>query len=396
MTTSVPIEKSEQDSKESVPTNERFLLYSSTLKIKDSGHSNNEEKIISFLAEKLKSSLRSEYLVVLSGAGSSIEFGGKSMSNIWDTVNTKMPNFSKILKHVKYTEAQQKLKNLEHLLSVLQIEKQSLDNKNASIVEISGYIDAIESIILKECSFQLPENAPHDFFLKKLLKARKNIDPRIKIFTLNYDISFETASDRIGAVLIDGFSFSQRHIFNPATYDLDIVYREKSRIHSEESFYSKVLQLYKIHGSVTWSKDENGIISKEKDPIKDSKKAVLIYPNSSKFERSYEMPFFELVSRFQNTLRKGNTTLLIIGYSFNDDHINRILRESIKSNSNLEVYVVKRNLDFDNPHLNEFKEWIDKGLNDLHLFALKFEDFVKHIPEVIFDTENIRELITKK
>jgi hypothetical protein len=147
---------------------------------------------------------------------------------------------------------------------------------------------------------------------------------------------------------------------------------------------------------VTWSKDAQGLISKEKEPIRDSQKAVLIYPNSSKYEKSYEMPFFELVSRFQSTLRKENTTLLVIGYSFNDDHINRILRESIKVNANLEVFIIKPNIDFTNPLLKEFKDWIDKGLNDLHLFALTFENFIKLIPEVVFETENIRETIIKK
>lgn len=378
-----------------LPTNQT-ILYSSLEKIESVDAPQDNSTLQSFLKDKLKSSLRSENIVILSGAGSSIGFGGKSMGDIWDIVSKNVADFEAILVYVSYSADQKKAKNLEHLLSILQIDKQSLENKNIDTTVISGYINSIEAEILRECSFSLPESAPHDFFLKKLLKARKNVDPRIKIFTLNYDRAFETASDRIGAVLVDGFAFSQRQVFNPATYDLDIVYREKSRIHSEESFYSKVLHLYKVHGSVTWSKDADGIISKEKDPVTDSQKAVLIYPNSSKYERSYEMPFFELVSRFQNSLRKENTTLLIVGYSFNDDHINRILRESIKSNANLEVFVVKPNLDFSNPSLKEFKEWIDKGLNDLHLFALKFEEFVKLIPEVVFDTENIREKIIKK
>ncbi len=373
-----------------------IILYSSQKKEEGGNQNHNDSVLADFLKERLRSSLRSENMVVLSGAGSSIGFGGKSMSELWNKVIDTVVVFPVILDYVGYTSEQREAKNLEHLLSVLQISKQNLENRNESTVDISDYINLIESQILMECGFPLPEPAPHDFFLKKLLKARKNIDPRIKIFTLNYDMAFETASDRIGAVLIDGFSLSQRQVFNPATYDLDIVYREKSRIHSEESFYSKVLHLYKIHGSVNWSKDIGGIISKEKEPVKDSKNAVLIYPNSSKYERSYEMPFFELVSRFQSALRKENTTLFIVGYSFNDDHINRILRESIRSNANLEVYVIKPHIDFANPLLQEFKVWIDKGLNDLHLLALTFESFVKFIPEVIFDTENIREKIIKK
>jgi len=385
-----------QDPKDSETPKEKILLYSSSLQLKESGESQDNQEVTVFLKEKLKSSLRSEHIVVLSGAGTSIGFGGKTMAQLWDVVNGNVAEFADILAYVKYTEEQIDLKNLEHLLSFLQIDKQNLENKQQDASQTIKFINSIETEILKECSFLLPENAPHDLFLRKLLKARKNVDPRVKIFTLNYDMSFETAADRIGAVLIDGFSFSQRQVFNASTYDLDIVYREKSRIHSEESFYSKVFHLYKIHGSVSWSKDVSSMISKEKEAVSASEKAVLIYPNSSKYERSYEMPFFELVNRFQNALRKENTTLLVMGYSFNDDHINRILRESVKSNANLEVFIVKPTIEFINPLLIEFKEWIDGGLNDLHIIGLKFEDFVKQIPEVIFDTENIREKIIKK
>jgi hypothetical protein len=375
---------------------DKIFLYSSSVKSQGEGGFEDFTEAVTFLKEKLKASLRSEHILVLSGAGTSIGFGGKTMSQLWTIVENEVKDFSTILTLVKYTEEQKAFMNLEHLLSILQIEKRSTENKAGDVSKITSFINSIESIILKECSFQLPDTAPHDFFLKKLLKARKNIDPRIKLFTLNYDMSFETASDRVGAVLIDGFSFTQRQFFNPSTYDLDIVYREKSRIHSEESFYSKVIQLFKIHGSVTWRKTMDGIITKEKQPVSNAVEAVLIYPNSSKYEKSYEMPFFELVSRFQNTLRKENTTLLVIGYSFNDDHINRILRESVKSNSNLEVFIVKPNIKFDNHLMNEFKEWIDNGLTDLHLIGLNFQDFVKQIPEIVFDTENPRDNFIKK
>lgn len=377
---------------------EKVLLYSSNKKINISNTASQENsEVNTFLEDKLKYSLRSENIVILTGAGSSINFGGKSMSGLWDVAESNITNFSDILESVKYSDENKLKKDLEYLLSFLQIEKQNLENKKEDSTIVSGYIELIESKILSECSFSLPDNSPHDFFLKKLLRARKNVDPRIKIFTLNYDISFETASDRIGAVLIDGFSFTQRQTFNPASYDIDIVYREKSRIHSEESFYSKVLHLYKIHGSVTWSKSNinDGLIYKEKEPVIDPKKSVLIYPNSSKYEKSYEMPFFEIVGRLQTSLRKENTTLLVIGYGFNDEHINRILRESIKNNANLEVFIIKPSIDFNNRSLKEFKDWIDNGLNDLHLIAMKFEDFVKKIPDVVFEDENIREKIIR-
>ena len=378
----------------------KVALYSSSkqVEIPATDDAIENEQLKSFLTEKLKSALRAENLLVITGAGSSVDSGGKTMTQLWDSISKDLSDFEAIQDLVSYSSERKEKKDLEHLLSVLQIEKQSLENKGTDNTAISGYIESIESKILSECSFDLPADAPHEFFLRKLLKARKNIDPRIKIFTLNYDRSFETASDRIGAVLIDGFSFSQKQVFNSNSFDLDLVYREKSRIHSEHSFYSKVVHLYKIHGSVTWSKsiEKPGIIQKEKDPVTDAKKSVLIYPNSSKFEKSYEMPFFEMVGRMQSSLRKENSTLLIIGYGFNDEHINRVLAEAIKGNANLEVFVIKPRIDFSHDVLTEYKTWIDSGLQDLHLIGLTFSQFTKTIPEVSFDDDYVREKMVGK
>lgn len=370
-----------------------LALYSALHKVEVENVDSIEEneELSSFLKDKLKTALRTENLLVLTGAGSSIGSGGKTMAQLWDVVAAEIADFNDILTHVGYSTENKDKKDLEHLLSVLQVDKQNLENKGTDFTTVATYIKNIESKILSECSFDLPEDAPHEFFLRKLLKARKNIDPRIKVFTLNYDRAFETAADKMGAVLLDGFTFSQKQIFNPSNFDLDVVYREKSRVHSEHSFYSKVIHLYKIHGSVTWSKAEGGLIQKEKEPVTDADKALLIYPNSSKYEKSYEMPFFEMVGRLQSSLRKENTTLLVIGYGFNDEHINRVLMEAVKGNANLEVFVVKPSFDFSHPVLASFKDWIDSGLQDLHLVSLKFGQFTTKIPEVTFGEDPLRE-----
>ena len=152
--------------------------------------------------------------------------------------------------------------------------------------------------------------------------------------------------------------------------------RERSRIHHEENFYKKVFQLYKIHGSVNWRFDH---IKKEikKDTEKGS--PVLIYPNSSKFERSFEMPFFEMISRLQTVLRSENTTLFIVGYGFGDEHINRIIEESINNNLNLEVFIIKPTIS--GKKIDEYIEKVNKGSKSIHLISSSFEQFANGIPD---------------
>ncbi|MCX6757623.1 MAG: SIR2 family protein [Candidatus Nomurabacteria bacterium] len=371
--------------KKNTEVSDKYLLYTHTKKIKESDRDEEKKEIDIFLKDKFQKSLQSENILILTGAGTSIGFGGKSMHELWNSIEKNVSDFANILKSVKYSEIEKEKKNLENLLSILQIKKLNMENTSGQANQTSQYIELITSKILEECNFQYPSTGtPHEYFIKKLLKARKNSDKRVKIFTLNYDTLFEEAADRTDAVLIDGFSFSQKRIFNSNNFNLDIVHREKSRIHNEESFYNKVIHLYKIHGSINWD-DVDSHILKNEHP----KKPVLIYPNSSKYEKSYEMPFFEMMSRFQSCLRGENSTLLIIGYSFNDDHINRVLKEAIKNNINLEVFVIKPNINrtTQDSLINTFYNAIDQGVTDLHLISSTFNDFVIKIPEVIFEND---------
>lgn len=332
------------------------------------------------LATRLEKSIRTENLVLLTGAGSSKECGGPSMADLWKKTSedtTITSDWKKLLESAGYKPETGK-ENLEELLSNLQTINNAHEiNKNKGD-DFSGIIKKIEGIILRECKkVDIKNESSHVRFLKRILKGRSTSSSRLKVFTLNYDTAFEQAGEKIGAVVIDGFLFSFNKIFKSTEFDLDIVQRERSRIHYEENFYDKVFQLYKLHGSIDWKSDKTtGIISKDSTTVE----PVLVYPNSSKFEKSFEMPFFEMVSRLQTVLRKENTTLFIVGYGFGDRHINRIISESIKNNLNLEIFVIKPTLD--NLKMNEYIEDINKGSMNIHLIGNTFEEFSSGLPDV--------------
>lgn len=332
------------------------------------------------LTSRLEKSIRTENLVLLTGAGASMECGGPSMLSLWATVssdNTITSDWNKLLKSAGYRSEAGK-ENLEELLSNLQTITYAHKINKDQGEDFSVIIKKIEKKVVAECQkVDIKEKSSHVRFLKRILKGRSLSSTRLKVFTLNYDTAFEQAGEKIGAVVIDGFLFSFNKIFKSTEFDLDIVQRERSRIHNEENFYNKVFQLYKIHGSVDWKSDKlTGEISKDRT----TKEPVLIYPNSSKFEKSFEMPFFEMVSRLQNVLRKENTTLFIVGYGFGDEHINRIISESIKNNLNLEIFIIKPTLSGEK--INEYIEDIEKGSKNIHLIGNTFEQFSSGLPDV--------------
>jgi NAD-dependent SIR2 family protein deacetylase len=352
-------------------------------KIDDEEIKSEEEiykKVYDKIEDQLKMSISAENLVILTGAGSSIgKNGGKTMEELWNEIEEDIYSFNKILQSINYKDD----KNLENLLSRLEIEKESLKNKGENSKEISTNIEKIRKKIKEKCSFKLDKikNVPHQEFLKNILESRKLSNPRLKIFTLNYDTLFEQAADNIGAIVNDGFSFSQSKILNTNDFDLDIIHREKTRITEEENFYDKVFHLYKLHGSIDWykNKKEDQIIKKSKN----SSSPLIIYPSTLKYKESYQMPFFEMISRFQMTLRKENVCLIIIGYSFSDEHINSIIDKAIDS-TNLEVIIINPKI-FDLPKGKEFQKKINNNYKNITLIADKFNNFSKNLPKVEFE-----------
>lgn len=66
----------------------------------------------------------------------------------------------------------------------------------------------------------------------------------------------------------------------------------------------------------------------------------MIYPNSAKDRETAEYPYVELFRDFAAALCRPNSTLVTYGYSFGDDHINRVIRDmlTISGLANVRVY----------------------------------------------------------
>lgn len=217
------------------------------------------------IAESLKQRVYSEFLkkhykniVVLTAAGTSLDNGankGKTRDGLWKYCRKEIKDiYKKLLPcNLKLKEIAKK-KDIEALLSYLII----YEKLNGELIEndtIISFRKELEKKIAEACNLELDFSAPHKDFLNKVT-ARKPSDVRVQLFTTNYDTLFEQAANQSGFVIIDGFSFTHPREFAGKWFDLDIVNREKTRIKQEESFISKVFHLYKLHGSLNWTKDE--------------------------------------------------------------------------------------------------------------------------------------------
>lgn len=320
-----------------------------------------------------------ENLVVLTGAGSSVEIGendkkGRLLTQLWDDTESSIgkEKLKKLCELVKYTDknGEEYIKNLEKLLSVANAAKDFVASTEE--VNIANTIDEIQKLIREKCEIKLPDDAPHHSFVEKITRRKVTL-PRAKIFTLNYDTLFEQAGRKGNFTIIDGFSFSFPRFFSGRNFDYDVVLRDKSRLKEEDNFISRVFHLYKLHGSVDWEKTKNGV--QQSDSVKD---ALMIYPKDSKYESSYEQPFFEMMSRFQQNLRKDNVLLICIGFSLNDKHIVTAIQEALEQNSGFQLMLVNKGIDTS----DSFKWLHNLALNHTNIVLIDelFSDFALNYP----------------
>lgn len=337
-------------------------------------------------------------VVVLSAAGTSLDndsvddkthqHRGKTRKELWEACKAEIEAFKididdldkKSFYSLKDKDGEDGKElgygDIENLLSYL-----ILYNKaNEKGDDFETKIKNLKEKIAENCKLELQSDAPHQNFLNKIT-ARKPSDSRVQLFTTNYDTLFEQAANNAGFTIVDGFSYTQPRVFSGRYFDYDFVNRERSRLKNEESFVPKVFHLYKLHGSLTWEKENNRIVQKSEAP----KDPLIIYPASDKYESSYEQPYFEMMSRFQQALRKENVLLIIIGFGFKDKHIQSAILEAVEQNSSFQLVIVDYNGNgtIDQKNLKDFFNGdtpVTVKRNVTIIFD-KFKDFTQKYPE---------------
>ena len=320
-----------------------------------------------------------KHIVVLAAAGTSLDNGphkGKTRDGLWESGRNVIKQLYKELSPCnEKLKRIAKDKDIEALLShVLLVEK--VDEAKTS--QLKPLREQLERIIRGACQLTLDmTNAPHKTFLDKIT-ARKASEPRVQLFTTNYDTLFEQAAQKGGYAVIDGFSFTSPRTFSGRYFDYDIVQRERTRLKDEESFVSKVFHLYKMHGSLTWEKTEQGMVQQ----VNSTESPLIVYPASDKYESSYEQPYFEMMSRFQQALRRENTLLIVIGFGFRDKHIQNVILEAVNQNPSFQLVIVNYNGN-ETIDREELKEYFDGNevKRNVSIVFDTFKNFTNSLPQ---------------
>ena len=179
-------------------------------------------------------------------------------------------------------------------------------------------------------------------FYQKLAMRNKDLS-RIRVFTTNNDLFNETALDSLNIHYINGFSGGLRKFFNPALFNYTWSKRMDTSIDKYEPI-ENLVYLYKIHGSINWRESTplpGNYFEIEEFPPKEltSENACLIYPTPTKQDKSLGAPYVDLFREFQNKLLEPHSVLFVIGYGFNDRHVNDIIYRALATNSTINVVI---------------------------------------------------------
>ena len=163
--------------------------------------------------------------------------------------------------------------------------------------------------------------------------SRSATRERLNLFTTNYDRIIEYGAELAGVRLIDRFVGSINPIFRSSRVDVDMHYNPPG-IRGEPRYLEGVVHFTKLHGSLDWTA-QDGVIKRFALPYgasdirtysnKTEQRNLMIYPNSTKDRETAEYPYVELFRDLAASTCRPNSTVFIYGYSFGDEHINRVL-----------------------------------------------------------------------
>lgn len=339
--------------------------------------------------------IKADSIIFLIGAGCSVDAQIKTSGQMINEIealiktNSEWTPFCNLYFYVKsailYADGIQGMFdnniNIERLVGVLRDLKKKERNPiypfigswNEKLIELAGKgfsnIDNFDKLLSKKIvDFVTLHNntAARVAYYKKFYEFQQSIQAAIRVFSLNYDQCLEKAK--------------------PSGYELECGFGEDNKWSSERfsntSDISAGIYLYKLHGSIDWIRDSaTGVLTRYDSP---QENAELIFGTDAKLQSVDPFLFNVYELRNYSLLCK---LIVVIGYSFNDPHINGLLGQALRA-SNRKLLVVDNREDYtdfvltklglDNAHREqvEYKKMTAKRFLESELIKEKMEAII--------------------
>lgn len=294
-------------------------------------------------------SLREDSILFLLGAGASVDAGIKHAKAMTIDIEEKIVSnddfteFHDLYNYLKSSIIYQRglegafndqSATIEELLDVLAEINQKHKNKlypfiggwNIHLLKVAGEeFDKVHKLdrrirdeLFKWINISNYDDSSYFVGLKSLVS---DIGSAVRVFTLNYDICVEKSLNRSGINIELGFNDKRQ--WEAAKFD--------TNENSDVDIY-----LYKLHGSIDWTRDVNGVLTLCDTP---QPSPELIFGTAAKLS-SIDPYLFYVHELRKYSLNEALRYIVVVGYSFSDGYINTLVSQAVARSEYLKILVV--------------------------------------------------------
>lgn len=294
-------------------------------------------------AEELREQLGSDKrrLIVFCGAGTSQAVGLDGTADLTKNVRNDLapPNQAH---YDRLLAASGPSANLEHVLDRVRLIRDLIAVTKAPEADGLKGNDAqnLDRAICRAIYKRVKIDPPKGFKLHTEFAAWLNSIQRgspLEIFTTNYDLLLERGLEIAEVPYFDGFVGNVFPYFSDAASDLVSEVRR--------NIPASWTRLWKIHGSIGWRTHTEEVTGAKKivrvplvPPLETDD--LMIFPSREKYSDSRRLPFVALHDRLRRLTASGENLLLVVGYSFGDQHINDIFFGNLRANNRFSITVL--------------------------------------------------------
>ena len=302
---------------------------------------------------------RSTDIVFLLGAGASVEAGIPASATMIDEIEKLLGShedwrgFSTLYNHVKSaihyaaglkgTFGNAVPFNIETLVNTLyELERNEehplypfIATWNSRFVSLAAAdfenVRKFRRLILQELKrWMCPEDGAAGDYYRGVVAIQTGLNYPLHVFSLNYDLCMERIGDSEFRVETGFAGYGPSH-----HWDWERFEQSESGPNSLPPVY-----LYKLHGSINWKRDDgNNLFSVEQTENVESDRMDVIFGRDFKLDAADPYLFYAYqFRRFTLDAR----LIAIIGYSFADDHINKMLAQALKRDEPRRLLIVTR------------------------------------------------------
>lgn len=270
----------------------------------------------------------SDGLVIIVGSGLSCAEGIPGMEALADQLVGEMPALVNENDKEQWCEVESLLKSGIDLETALLSVKVSTDLESAIVEVTHSFISSYERDIVAEVL-----NNGRVLRFSRLLPHLLKPNSGIPVITTNYDRLIEIATETIGLAVNNTFSGRYVSSFSPQESLLGLCRKLVQRSKRVILGYAEFVSVYKPHGSLDWFLLNGEPICTALFSPKDK---LIITPGENKYKEGYERPF-DTHRELANKAIDQGSRYLIIGYGFNDDHLQVHLERQLEKGKNTVV-----------------------------------------------------------